>query len=519
MNKNFTALIIMDGFGLAEPSPSDAISEESAPHIYQLMREYPFTQLGASGLSVGLPDGQMGNSEVGHLNIGAGRIVYQELTRITKSIDDGDFFENPVLMGAVQNAKAKGTNLHLMGLVSDGGVHSHQEHLYALLALAKRNGLADRTFIHCFMDGRDVPPDSGKSYIEQLEKKIEEIGAGKIATVMGRYYAMDRDNRWDREQKAYDAMVLGVGNTAPDGEAAMQNSYDNKVFDEFVVPCVIMREGKPVATIREDDSIICFNFRPDRAREITRSFVQPDFSGFERQKGYFGVYYVSMTQYDATFENIHVAYSPQVLKNTLGEYLSENEKKQFRIAETEKYAHVTFFFNGGVEKPNKGEDRYLIPSPKVATYDLKPEMSAYEVTDKAVELIESGEYDVMIMNYANCDMVGHSGILKAAQEAVVAVDRCVSRVVSAILGIGGSVLITADHGNADEMIDPDTGGPFTAHTTNPVPCILISAKYKNAHLRKGGILADIAPTMLNILGLKKPQEMTGQTLIEGAGEK
>jgi 2,3-bisphosphoglycerate-independent phosphoglycerate mutase len=514
MNKKFTALIIMDGFGLAKPSPADAISEETAPNIYKLMREYPFTQLGASGLSVGLPDGQMGNSEVGHLNIGAGRIVYQELTRITKSIQDGDFFENPVLLGAVQNAKEKGTNLHLMGLISDGGVHSHQDHLYALLTLAQRNGLADRTFIHCFMDGRDVPPDSGKGYIEQLEAKIKEIGAGKIATVMGRYYAMDRDNRWDREQKAYDAMVLGEGNTAPDGVAAMQDSYNNKVFDEFVIPCVIGENGKPVATVREDDSIICFNFRPDRAREITRTFVQPDFSGFERKKGYFPVYYVSMTQYDATFENIHVAYSPQTLKNTLGEYLSENKKKQFRIAETEKYAHVTFFFNGGVEKPNEGEDRYLIPSPKVATYDLKPEMSAYEVTDKAVQLIASGEYDVMIMNYANCDMVGHSGILDAAQKAVAAVDKCVSRVVSAILDVGGSVLITADHGNADEMIDPDTGGPFTAHTTNPVPCILVSAEYENAHLRADGILADIAPTMLDILGLAKPQEMTGQTLIE-----
>ncbi len=519
MNKNFAALIIMDGFGLAKPSPGDAISPDTAPNIYRLMREYPFTQLGASGYSVGLPDCQMGNSEVGHLNIGAGRVVYQELTRITKSIEDKDFYTNVVLLGAIKNAIEKGTNLHLMGLLSDGGVHSHQEHLYALLTLAKQNGLANRTFIHCFMDGRDVPPDSGKCYIGQLEEKIKEIGAGKIATVMGRYYAMDRDNRWDREEKAYNAMVLGEGDIATDGETAMQNSYDNKVMDEFVLPCVIIRDGKPVAKIGRDDSIICFNFRPDRAREITRAFIQPDFAGFERKAGYFNVHYVSMTQYDATFENIHVAYSPQTLNNTLGEVLSTNGKKQFRIAETEKYAHVTFFFNGGVEKPNDGEDRYLIPSPKVATYDLKPEMSAYEVTDKAVELIESQTYDVMIMNYANCDMVGHSGILKAAQEAVRAVDMCINRVVSAILGVGGSVLITADHGNADEMIDPDTGGAFTAHTTNPVPCMLVSNKYKNVHLRDGGILADIAPTILEILGIEKPEEMTGKTLIESGAEK
>jgi 2,3-bisphosphoglycerate-independent phosphoglycerate mutase len=518
MNKDFAALIIMDGFGLAEPSLRDAISPETAPNIYRLMREYPFTQLGASGYSVGLPDGQMGNSEVGHLNIGAGRVVYQELTRITKSIKDKDFFSNVVLLGAIKNAIEKGTSLHLMGLLSDGGVHSHQDHLYALLTLARENGLANRTFIHCFMDGRDVPPDSGKNYIGQLNEKIKEIGAGKIATVMGRYYAMDRDNRWDRVQKAYSAMVLGEGDAAPDALAAMQNSYGSKVMDEFVLPCVIMRDGKPVAKVQRDDSVICFNFRPDRTREITRTFIQPDFAGFERKAGFFNVHYVSMTQYDATFQNIHIAYSPQTLSNTLGEVLSKNGKKQFRIAETEKYAHVTFFFNGGVEKPNDGEDRYLIPSPKVATYDLKPEMSAFEVTDKAVQLIGSKTYDVMIMNYANCDMVGHSGILKAAQEAVKAVDECVSRVVFAILDVGGSVILTADHGNADEMVDPDTGGAFTAHTTNPVPCILVSNRYKNARLRPGGILADIAPTILAIMGIEKPEEMTGKTLIEGGAE-
>ena len=515
MKDNFTALIIMDGFGLAKPGKSNAISRETAPNILRMMDEYPSAHLGASGLAVGLPDGQMGNSEVGHLNIGAGRVVYQELTRITKAIDDGDFFENPELLGAISNAKKNNCDLHLFGLVSDGGVHSHQDHLYALLLLAKKNGIGDRTFIHCLMDGRDVPPDSGKCYIEQLEEKIKEIGAGKIATVIGRYYAMDRDNRWERVQKAYDAMALGVGEQAASGVSAMLKSYDKKEFDEFVLPTVIMQNGKPVATIKTGDSVICFNFRPDRAREITRTFIQPDFSGFERKNGYFGVYYVSLTQYDVTFQNIHVAYRPQSLANTLGEYLSNMGKTQFRIAETEKYAHVTFFFNGGVEKPNIGEDRILIPSPRVATYDLKPEMSAFEVTDKAVELIESGKYDVMILNFANCDMVGHTGILEAAQEAVRTVDKCVSRIVSAILEIGGSVLLTADHGNADEMIDPDSCGPFTAHTTNSVPCILVSGKYREAQLRTNGKLADIAPTLLQILELPKPAEMTGTSLISG----
>lgn len=517
MKEKFTALIIMDGFGLAKPGMSNAISRETAPNILHMMEEYPSTQLGASGLSVGLPDGQMGNSEVGHLNIGAGRVVYQELTRITKAIKDGDFFENPELLGAIAYAKKNNSDLHLFGLVSDGGVHSHQDHLYALLTLAKKNGIGDRTYIHCLMDGRDVPPDSGKCFIEQLEGKIKEIGAGKIATVMGRYYAMDRDNRWERVKKAYDAMALGEGEQAASGVSAMQQAYDKKEFDEFVLPTVIMQNGKPVARIKTGDSIICFNFRPDRAREITRTFIQPDFSGFERKNGYIGVYFVSMTQYDATFQNIHMAYQPQSLKNTLGEYLSDMGKTQFRIAETEKYAHVTFFFNGGVEKSNEGEDRILIPSPKVATYDLKPEMSALEVTDKAVELIESCKYDVMILNFANCDMVGHTGILKAAQKAVATVDKCVQRIVLAILGIGGSVLITADHGNADEMVDPDSGGAFTAHTTNAVPCILVSQKYREVKLRQDGILADIAPTLLQMLDLPKPAEMTGSTLIVGEG--
>lgn len=504
---SLTALIIMDGFGIAPAGKNSAISKDNTKFISKLLEEYPHTQIGASGMSVGLPEGQMGNSEVGHLNIGAGRIVYQELTRITKSIKDGDFFEKEEFLGAIENAKKNGTNLHLMGLVSDGGVHSHNEHLYALLKLAKDNGLGDRTFIHCFMDGRDVPPSSGEDYIKQLQAKIDEIGAGKIATVMGRYYAMDRDNRWDRVKKAYDAMVNGEGDSAECAVCAMENSYKNNVLDEFVVPCVIKKDGKPVATIKENDSVIFFNFRPDRAREITRTFIQKDFDGFERE--YFPVYFVSMTTYDATFENIHVAYKPQKLVNTLGEYLAAQGKTQFRIAETEKYAHVTFFFNGGVEQPNKGEDRYLIPSPKVATYDLQPEMSAYEVADKACELILSKKYDVMILNFANCDMVGHTGVFDAAVKAVEAVDTCVGEVYDAIIKADGVLLITADHGNADKMID-EQGGPFTAHTTNPVPFCVVNYDCK---LKENGKLADISPSILKILGIEKPEQMTGESFI------
>ena len=509
---SLTALIIMDGFGIAPAGKNSAISKDNTKFISKLLEEYPHTQIGASGMSVGLPEGQMGNSEVGHLNIGAGRIVYQELTRITKSIKDGDFFEKEEFLGAIENARKNGANLHLMGLVSDGGVHSHNEHLYALLKLAKQSGLGDRTYVHCFMDGRDVPPSSGEDYIKQLQAKIDEIGAGKIATVMGRYYAMDRDNRWDRVQKAYDAMVQGEGDSAQCAVCAMEKSYENKVLDEFVVPCVIKKDGKPVATVKENDSVIFFNFRPDRAREITRTFIQKDFDGFERE--YFPVYFVSMTTYDATFENIHVAYKPQKLVNTLGEYLAAQGKNQFRIAETEKYAHVTFFFNGGVEQPNKGEDRYLIPSPKVATYDLQPEMSAFEVADKACELILSKKYDVMILNFANCDMVGHTGVMEAARKAVEAVDECVERVVNAILEVGGQVLITADHGNAEQMIDEATGEPFTAHSTNPVPLVLVSKENKNAKLKEGGILADLAPTMLELMRIPQPKEMTGSSLLE-----
>ncbi len=510
MSKKLTALMILDGFGYSESSNGNAIRVAGIPFVLGLKKEYPHTLVGASGMDVGLPQGQMGNSEVGHLNIGAGRIVYQELTRITKDIDDGGFFEKQELIDAMENAKKNGTKLHTYGLVSDGGVHSHNEHLYALLKMAKQRGL-DNVYIHCFMDGRDVPPDSGLGYIEQLEAKIKEIGIGQIATVMGRYYAMDRDNRFERVQKAYTAMVNAEGLHAASAVQAMRQSYDKGEMDEFVKPTVVMKGPEPVATIGAGDSIVFFNFRPDRAREITRTFIDKDFNGFERE--YFDVHYVCMTQYDKTFENVHVVYKPQSLENTFGEYLAKNGKRQFRIAETEKYAHVTFFFNGGVEKPNEGEDRFLIPSPKVATYDLKPEMSAYEVADEAVKHIESGEYDVMILNFANPDMVGHTGVLEAAVKAVTAVDACVSKVVGAILKMGGEVLITADHGNSEKMFD-ENGGPFTAHTTNPVPLILVGERFKGSRLMSGGRLADLAPTLLDMMGLEKPAEMTGHSLIE-----
>ena len=447
----------------------------------------------------------MGNSEVGHTNIGAGRIVYQELTRITKAIGDGDFFENEALNHAVDHAVKNGTALHLLGLLSDGGVHSHNSHMYALVELAKRKGL-EKVYIHAFLDGRDVPPSSGKEYVEQCQAKLDEIGVGQIATVMGRYYAMDRDNRWERVEKAYAAMVYGEGETAPGAVTAVQNSYDNGTTDEFVLPTVCVEN----ATISPEDSVIFYNFRPDRAREITRTFVDPDFSGFERKKGFFPLTYVCFTQYDATMPNVQVAFKPQSLKNTLGEYLAANGKTQLRIAETEKYAHVTFFFNGGVETVYDGEDRILINSPKVATYDLQPEMSAYEVTDALVKEIEAGKYDVIILNFANCDMVGHTGIFDAAKAAVEAVDTCVGKVTDAIEKAGGVTIITADHGNADRMYDVD-GSPFTAHTTNPVPFCVVGYP---CTLRSGGVLADIAPTMLKILGLPQPEEMTGKSIIE-----
>ena len=508
-----TALIILDGFGHRDAVAYNAIRTDGAVHFKKLWENYPHTYIQASGLDVGLPAGQMGNSEVGHLNIGAGRIVYQELTRITKSIDDGDFFRNPAFLKAMDNCKQKKTALHLMGLCSDGGVHSHLEHLYALVRMAKEQGLS-KVYIHCFMDGRDTPPRSREGYIRQLEEKLNEIGAGEIATVSGRYYAMDRDNRFERVERAYAALVYGEGFTAESGHEAMEKSYARGDSDEFVQPTVILKNGKPVATVQPDDSIIFFNFRPDRARELTRAFLFADFDGFERKKGFFPLTYVSMTQYDKTFEDkLSVAFKPETLLNTLGQYLAKFHKTQLRIAETEKYAHVTFFFNGGVEAPNPLEDRCLIPSPKVATYDLKPEMSAYEVTEEAVKRIDSGKYDVMILNFANPDMVGHTGVMEAAVKAVHAVDACLEKVVDAILRQGGRCIITADHGNCEYMWDEKQNAPFTAHTTNPVPCVLVDDTRKDVKLRSDGRLSDLSPTLLDLMGVEKPAEMTGNTLI------
>lgn len=512
--KPITALLILDGFGYRKEKEGNAIKTDGVANIKALWDSYPHTLLQASGMDVGLPAGQMGNSEVGHLNIGAGRIVYQEFTRISKSIDDGEFFQNPAFLGAVENCKKHDSALHLMGLCSDGGVHSHLTHLYALVKLAKDHGLT-KVFVHCFMDGRDVPPSSGKGYVEQVDAKLKELGVGRIATVMGRYYAMDRDNRFERVEKAYAALTYGEGLTASSAAEAMQQSYDAGVTDEFVVPSVVLTDGKPTATIQAQDSVIFYNFRPDRAREISRAYIFEDFDGFERKNGFFPLYYVSMTQYDKTFEgHLQIAFKPQSMHNTLGEYLAKMGKTQLRIAETEKYAHVTFFFNGGVEAPNEGEDRALIASPKVATYDLKPEMSAYEVTDEAVRRIESGKYDVMILNFANCDMVGHTGVMDAAVAAVHAVDSCVRMVVEAIQKTGGRCIITADHGNAEYMWDEKAQVPFTAHTTNPVPCILVDDSRKSVELREGGRLCDLAPTLLDLMELPVPQEMTGKTLIK-----
>ena len=510
MSKKPTVLMILDGYGLNDRVEGNAIKQANTPVMDKLMAEYPYVKGLASGMAVGLPEGQMGNSEVGHLNMGAGRIVYQELTRITKEIQDGDFFKNEALLHAVKNAKENGSALHLFGLLSDGGVHSHITHLFGLLELAKKEGL-EKVYVHCFLDGRDTPPQSGKGYVQELTDKLAELGVGKIATVMGRYYAMDRDNRWDRVERAYNAITKGLGVSAESGVAAVQNSYNNGKNDEFVEPAVVMENGKPVATVQDGDSVIFFNFRPDRAREITRAFCCDDFDGFAREKR-IQTTYVCFTDYDETIPNKEVAFHKVAITNTFGEFLAAHGLKQARIAETEKYAHVTFFFNGGVEEPNEGEDRILVKSPKVATYDLKPEMSAPEVCEKLVGAIKSQKYDVIIINFANPDMVGHTGVQKAAIQAIEVVDGCVGKAVDAIKEVNGQLFICADHGNAEQLIDYETGAPFTAHTTNQVPFILVNAD-PSYTFREGGCLADIAPTLIELMGMEQPKEMTGKSLL------
>ena len=501
-------LMILDGFGINEKSDGNAVKQANTPNIDKLMKKYQTTKIYTSGLKVGLPNGQMGNSEVGHTNIGAGRIVYQELTKITKSIEDGDFFAIPEFIEAIENCKKYNSKLHILGLVSDGGVHSHIRHLYGLLEMAKRRDF-ENVYVHCFLDGRDTPPASAEGYITELEEKMKEKGIGKIASISGRYYAMDRDKRWDRVEKCYNALVKGEGNKSASATIAIENSYQKEVFDEFVEPTVICNGETPIATIGEHDSVIFFNFRPDRAREITRAIVDPKFDGFETKK--METYFVCFTSYDETMPNVKIAFKKEPLVNTFGEVVSKNGLKQLRIAETEKYAHVTFFFNGGEEKQYPGEDRILVPSPKVATYDLQPEMSAREVTEKVVEAINLNKYNVIILNYANPDMVGHTGSLPAAIKAVETIDECVGKVVEAMLAHDGTMLITADHGNCEQMIDYKTGDPHTAHTTNPVPLILVT---ENKDLKiKEGKLADLAPTMLDILGIEKPEEMTGESIL------
>ncbi|HML37092.1 MAG TPA: 2,3-bisphosphoglycerate-independent phosphoglycerate mutase [Bacillota bacterium] len=502
-------LMILDGYGVNPRHEGNAIYQAKKKHIDELFKKYPNTTIGASGMAVGLPEGQMGNSEVGHLNIGAGRIVYQELTKITKEIDDGLFFHNKALETAIDHALTNNSSLHLMGLLSDGGVHSHISHLYALIDMAKERGIK-KLYIHALLDGRDVPPQSAATYFEMLENYLEKAGIGQIALIAGRYYGMDRDNRWERVQKFYDAMTLGIGERAGSAAAALENSYKKGANDEFVLPSPICKDNGEAITVSDNDSVIMFNFRPDRAREITRCFVDPKFNGFNRTKVVSNLCYVCMTQYDAEMPNVHVAFPPQSLKNTLGEYLSSLDLKQLRIAETEKYAHVTFFFNGGVETPNNGEDRILIPSPKVATYDLQPEMSAYIVTEKLVEKIKEDYYDVIILNFANPDMVGHTGSMEAAEKAIEALDKCVPQVIDAVLALGGQVILTADHGNADSMIDED-GHVMTAHSLNPVPLLVISND--PVTLMEGGVLADVAPTLLDLMGVEKPSEMTGHSLL------
>ena len=510
MSKKTTVLMILDGYGLNEKAEGNCVAGAKTPVMDKLMAEYPFVKGYASGMAVGLPDGQMGNSEVGHLNMGAGRIVYQELTRITKEIQDGTVFENPALLNAVKNCKENDSALHMFGLLSDGGVHSHNTHLYGLLELAKKNDLK-KVYVHCFLDGRDTPPASGKDYVEQLEAKMAEIGVGEVAMVSGRYYAMDRDNNYDRVEKAYLAMTKGEGLTADSAVAAVAESYDRDETDEFVKPTVVQKNGAPVALIQDKDSVVFFNFRPDRAREITRAFCDDDFKGFDRKR--LDLKFVCFSEYDPTIPNKEVAFHKISVTNTFGEWLAANNMTQARIAETEKYAHVTFFFNGGVEEPNEGETRILVNSPKeVATYDLKPEMSAYGVCDKLVEAIKSGSYDVIVINFANPDMVGHTGVQEAAIKAVEAVDECVGKAVEAIKEVDGVMFICADHGNAEQLVDYETGEPFTAHTTNPVPFILVN--YKEGYgLREGGCLADIVPTLIEIMGKEQPAEMTGKSLL------
>ncbi len=506
MNKNF--LLILDGWGYRKEKEGNAILLANTPNFDYLMKNYPWTLLNASGESVGLPEGQMGNSEVGHLNIGSGRIVYQEITRINKAIKDGSFFKNKTLLEAMKRGKEKA--LHLMGLLSDGGVHSHQEHLYALLKMAKDEGVKN-VYIHAFMDGRDTPPDSGKDYIKKLMEKIDEIGIGKIATISGRYYAMDRDKRWDRTKLAYDAMVLGKGVMEKNPYEAILNSYKNGITDEFIKPTVILENGDPVKTMENGESAIFFNFRADRARQITMALNEEDFSFFEREKKV-KLHFFTFTEYEASFP-YPICFPPETLKNILAEVLAQHKLKNLRIAETEKYAHVTFFFNGGVEKVFPGERRILIPSPKVATYDLKPEMSVYEITERLLKEIDEDIDDVFIINFANADMVGHTGVLEAAIKAIEAVDECLGKLYEKVKSIEGNLIVTADHGNADMMIDPVTKEPFTAHTTNPVPFILITPQGKKYKLKDGGALCDISPTLLELMKIEKPIEMTGESLI------
>lgn len=500
-------LLIMDGFGLSQNKYGNAIASAKKPNLDRLFKEFPHTELNASGEAVGLPDGQMGNSEVGHLNIGSGRIVYQDLTRITKSIESGSFFENPILLSAAKNTIDKNSTLHLMGLLSDGGVHSHINHLIALLKLAKKQGVS-KVKIHCFLDGRDVPPKCAIKYIEELESAIDKIGVGEIADISGRYYAMDRDNRWDRIEQAYNAVVCTKGRTFNSAKESIEFAYQKGESDEFVIPSCITTSS--ASGISDNDSIVMFNFRPDRARQITRAIVDPDFENFKRMRVLKNLKFVCMTEYAADMPNVEIAYPPENIKNTLGEYIASLGFNQLRIAETEKYAHVTFFFNGGVEKPNRNEDRILIPSPKVATYNLKPEMSAFEVKDKVITCIKEERYDFIILNFANCDMVGHTGDMEATIKAVEAVDSCVGEIADAILEVDGNLLITADHGNADVMLNK-AGNTVTAHSLNKVPFIYVANTTKP--FISAGSLCDIAPTLLKIMGLEIPPEMTGNTII------